>query len=127
MIVLDACVLAAFADPSHTHHANAKAIMARTEPFAMSALTGTEVMVPNPHQAPHTTYWADLFAAFGIRVISLTEADMSALAALRAASGVRMPDAVVLHTALTCSASLATFDTALAKVAATRGVAIVEG
>jgi len=122
VIVLDARVLAALADPLHPHHARAKAIMARAEPFAFSALTGAEVMVPNPHHQPQPAYWTNLFAAFGVRVIPLTEADMPALAALRAAGALRMPDAVVLHTALTHSASIATFDAALTEAATARAV-----
>jgi len=100
--------------------------MARTESFAVSALTGAEVMVPNPHHQPNPDYWTQVFAAFAIRVIPLTEADMSALAALRAATALKMPDAIVLHTAITHSATIATFDAALIKAAAARGVTTVD-
>ena len=126
MIVLDACVLAAFADPEHQHHQSARSIMARTDPFVISALTGAEVMVPNSNFKPRPEFWSALFAGFGVKVISLTKADMSELATLRASSRLKMPDAVVLHTAITSGAAIATFDLALTKAAATHTVAVVD-
>jgi predicted nucleic acid-binding protein len=126
VIVLDACVLAAFADPDHSHHRPARSIMARPEPFALSALTGAEVMVPNAHHQPQPGLWAALFADFGIRVIDLASADMAPLATLRAATRLRMPDAIVLYTAISCGASVATFDAALSRAAGSCQVGVID-
>jgi predicted nucleic acid-binding protein len=126
MIVLDACVLAAFADPENAHHDKASTIMARPGAFAMSALTGAEVMVPNVNHDTEPDYWSSLFAAFAIRVFPVAEADMSGLAALRASSRLKMPDVIVLHLAQTTGASIATFDAALAKAATVIGVPVLD-
>ena len=127
MIVLDACVLAAFVDPANLFHRHARSIMGMTEPFAISALTGAEVMVPSCHQPlPAPAFWPALFADFDIHIIDLTGADMARLAALRAASRLKMPDAIVLHTAMIASASIATFDAALRRAAFAHGVPVID-
>jgi predicted nucleic acid-binding protein len=120
VIVLDACVLAAFADKSNTLHQRAVAIMAGTGTFVISALTGAEVMVPDSVEQP--TCWPEILAAFGIQVIDFTAADMSRLAITRRESRLKMPDAIVLDTARRLNASVATFDIQLLKAAAALGI-----
>ncbi|MCL2788767.1 MAG: PIN domain-containing protein, partial [Micrococcales bacterium] len=94
MIVLDACVLIAFADPANVFNADAARILTTAEPLVISALSGAEIMVhPLPDQQHH---WWEMLADFGIDVVPVTRDDMEALAAVRRESGLKMPDAIIL-------------------------------
>ena len=108
MIVLDSCVLIAFADPANVLHQDAKRIMTTTEPLAITALSGAEIMV-HPPQAQRQL-WRDLFRDFAIEVVPITEDDMEAIADMRRTSNLKMPDALVLWLAQRRQAGVATFD-----------------
>ncbi|MDR2620640.1 MAG: PIN domain-containing protein [Propionibacteriaceae bacterium] len=120
MIILDACVLAAFADANNTHHDAAISIMATIDQFAISALTGAEVMVQEQPEA--AAIWENILTGFGIRVIDLTAADKSPLAAIRRETRLKMPDAVVVYAAHANNATIATFDERLTKAAHNLGI-----
>ncbi|MDR0433112.1 MAG: PIN domain-containing protein [Bifidobacteriaceae bacterium] len=120
MIILDACVLIAFANPADRHHNAAVAVLDSPEPLAISALTGAEVMVHPPTAAQSA--WRQFFAELGITVLALGEADMAPLAETRRRTGLKMPDAIVLYLAKRESASLATFDTRLVQAAAAQSI-----
>lgn len=63
----------------------------------------------------------DIHAA-GITVAAHDDGEPLRLAELRASTGLKLPDCCVLDVAIRNQASLATFDNALATVAAARGV-----
>ncbi|MDR1152392.1 MAG: PIN domain-containing protein [Bifidobacteriaceae bacterium] len=120
MIVLDACVLIAFADRDDEHHGAAAAILATPRALAVSALTGAEVMV-HP-QAAAATAWRQVFHDLGVSVLPLVEADMAALADVRRRTRLTMPDAIVVYLAQREGAGLASFDPRLLRVAAALGL-----
>lgn len=117
--MLDACVLIALTDATNAFHEPAKAIMATADTFAITALTGAEVMV---HPMPG---WADLLRDLAIGVVPIEAADMAAIADTRRRSGLKMPDALVLWAASTRQASVATFDQHLAAKAREAGLVVV--
>ncbi len=125
MIVLDASVLIAHLDARDVHHTRARALLAGSGrlPLAANALTVAEALVgpirtgrgPQVHQA---------IAALGVTALELPAAAAYPLAELRAATGLKMPDAVVLLTAEHHQAVLMTFDDKLHRCAEQRGVAV---
>lgn len=120
MIVLDSCVLIAFADPANVFHENAKNILMTTEPLAITALSGAEVMVyPAPEQRRH---WRDMLHDLAIEVVPILADDMEAIAETRRTSGLKMPDALVLWLAETRGATIASFDRRLLDQAQHRGL-----
>jgi len=126
MIVIDANVLIALFDPTDASHAKAEALMLEhaDEPLAMPALTFSEFLI-RPTSAGVAAR-AELFVAnMGIIISPLLADDSRHLAGIRTASGLKMPDAVVLWLALSASAKLLTFDDHLAKAAKTMGVEVV--
>lgn len=123
MIILDACVLIALTDATNSCHAEARSIMSAADRFAITALTGAEVMVYPMPSAVGT--WADLFRDLGIEVVPITANDMAAIAALRRQSGLKMPDALVLWLASQRQACVATFDQRLAAKAGEYRLAVL--
>jgi predicted nucleic acid-binding protein len=121
VIVLDACVLIAFVDPSDASHDAAVSIMETLEPLAIAALTGAELMV----RAVDRSAWVDIFRELAIEVIPITAEDMVAIAATRCDSGLRMPDAIVLWLARTTGSGVASFDRRLLAKAEQLGVRVV--
>lgn len=122
MIVLDTCVLIAFADPAHAFHREAEDILARTDKYAISALTGAELMV---HPPVLDDRWPAFFQAMAIEVVPITATDMAAIAQTRRESGLKMPDAVVLWLATSHRAALASFDQKLLDRAELAGLTTV--
>lgn len=127
MIVLDASIVIALLDADDTHHARASALLDDhlTEPLAISALTLAEVLV-----RPAITGVADTIdaqvRALGVTVLPVDSEDALALARTRAETRLRMPDAVVVHTAESTGAALATADAGLARAARERGLVVHE-
>jgi len=126
VIILDACVLISFADPSHVHHQRAKRVLSVGEDLAVSVLTGAEIMV-EPAKTQRQDQWLDLFAAFEVSLLPLAGEDMADLARLRRQVGVKLPDTVVLQMVRKHGAALATFDERLSTVAAQLGITVVSG
>jgi predicted nucleic acid-binding protein len=123
MIVLDASVLIAFADPDDAHHEAARQIMKSGDQLCVCALTGAEAMVSaSPAQRQQ---WLALFASFSITVLPITAADMPGIAAMRAESRLRMPDALVLYAARQTEAKVASFDHTLLSRAANLGISTI--
>ena len=123
MIVLDTCVLIAFADPANIFHAESQRILATTEPLAITALSGAELMV-HPSQ-DQSRQWRGMLRKLAINVFPITEDDMESIADTRRESGLKMPDALVLWLARTHEAAVASFDQRLLDRAGQLGVAIV--
>ncbi|MDQ3527482.1 MAG: PIN domain-containing protein, partial [Actinomycetota bacterium] len=78
-----------------------------------------------PARAGRAETVVELLAGWETVVLPVTAEDAVGLARLRAGSGLKMPDCVVVHAAMTVGAQLATFDSRLADVARSRGLSVV--
>lgn len=127
MIVLDANVLIGLLDANDVHHRRAVELLDEhaADGFAASALTVAEALVGPARTGAEERASAN-FAAFGLTVLSLHASEAASLARVRAHHRMRMPDAVVLHTAIEHRGALATFDASLAKAARDSGVVVVD-
>ncbi|MCY3863175.1 MAG: PIN domain-containing protein [bacterium] len=126
MIVADASWVVALRDPSDGHHRRAVAINQGIgeEDALLHPVTLAECLV-----APARLDMLD-GAADGLRasfVVTDVEADApERWAALRAETGLQLPDAIVLDTALSHNArAIATFDTRLAECAAQHSLEVL--
>ena len=123
MIVLDACVLIAFADPANAFHDDAKRILATAEPLMLTALSGAEIMVHPTSEQSHQ--WLGFLRELAIEVVPITCDDMEAIANVRRESRLKMPDSLVVWLAESRSAAVASFDEHLLVKAAERGLRII--
>jgi len=128
MTVLDASVLIAAVEPADMHHAQAVALMTSLGPQGMTVhpLTLAEVLVGAVRRG-NGPQVAAAVAAAGVTTQRGDVVTPLAVAATRVESGLRLPDAVVLATAQTLGADLATFDDLLAARAAKTGTGVVPG
>ena len=126
MIVLDACVLIAHFESTDAHHDRATQLLAGVGDIelAASALTLAEVLV-GFHRIGAAAQAQAAVARLGIRAVDLPGDAAPQLAALRASTGLKLPDCCVLQAAETHGALLATFDDRLAQVASARGVTVL--
>lgn len=124
MIVLDESFLIALLKESDPHHAWAAGLWQdfEHEDFVISALTLAETLV-TPCRNNVGPEFEDLLTDMELDVAPLTAMDLPALAITRASTNLRMPDAIVLHTATLRNAAVFTADAALAK--ATRSAGLV--
>lgn len=124
-IVLDAGVLIALLESADAHHAWSERLIAAHAPvrLAASVLTFAESLV-RAAAVGHASSADQALRRLGVQGISLDAEHAVALAATRAASGLKMPDAVVLFTAERMTAALATTDATLARIALQRGLAV---
>jgi predicted nucleic acid-binding protein len=132
MIVFDANVLIGWADPDDNHHKAAdqlvdQAILSREE-LRIHPLTLAEVLVGQT-KAGTADKFKTALAKMRIHTIvdpecNTTEKWSDDLALIRAETGLKMPDAVVLTSAITLGAAIATFDDRLTKAAKTKGVRV---
>jgi predicted nucleic acid-binding protein len=125
LIVLDASALIALYGSRDVHHNWAVDLFMKTvdRELAIPALTFAEVLV-RPIQVGKVNEFQRSIEKLGLRVLPL-DADASvALATLRASTGLKMPDAVVLHSAKASGAALATTDLKLAAAAREHGVPV---
>jgi predicted nucleic acid-binding protein len=124
VIVLDAGVLIAHLAIDDPHQDAAFDILDTEEDLLVHPLTIAEALV---HPARVGTELVDLARIESLGLIR-REDDVDepvAIARLRAASSLKLPDCAVLATAESFGATLATFDRRLADVARERGVAVV--
>lgn len=123
IVVLDAGVLIALSSESDAHHEWAMGVFLHTlsQELSMSALTYAEVMV-HPTKAGKADEFQERLAGLHLQVRPCDQSDVADLATLRVESGLRMPDAVVLHESLRLGATLATTDNRLSREARKRGV-----
>lgn len=126
MIVADASWVVALRDPGDDHHARAVSIHRRIgdEDALLHPLTLAECLV-----APARLDSLDDAAAALRGAFEIPDVDRDAplrWAALRAETGLRLPDAIVLDTAIVRDArALATFDDRLAVAAGTHGIEVL--
>ena len=126
MIVLDANVLIALFDAADAHHAEAERLLLLEpcEPLAMSALTLTEFLI-RPTAVGRQQSAETFIGNVGIVVAPVLDDDAPHLARLRAETGLKLPDVVVLWLAQSSSARLMTLDARLAEAADDAGIEAV--
>ena len=126
MIVVDANVLIGLYDPLDANHSVARYLLrahASTQ-LAMSALTLAEFLI-RPAATGKVAPAEAFVASMGIIVSPLLAADAPRIAYIRATSGLKLPDAVVLWLAQASAARLMTLDDRLAKAAIAAGIEVV--
>lgn len=127
MIVLDAGLLIAVLDARDAHHSWANEVIVATadERIAASALSMAESLVRPVGVGVGVAADAErALRGLGLEVLAIAADDALPLAEVRAATGLRMPDAAVLFTAERMGAALATTDVQLGRVAAARGLVV---
>jgi predicted nucleic acid-binding protein len=127
LIVLDAGALIALHDDSDQHHSWALKMFIDTvdAELQMSVLTFAEVLV-HPTKAGNQAQFQASIRSLKIQVEALTEEQSPGLAELRAKTGLKMPDAVVLSLALSSNAEIATTDKTLASKAREYGLGVYQ-
>lgn len=123
MIVLDAGVLIAHIDPNDAHHDATRSFLEEFEEFdfAANVISISESLV-YPTRAGKGPELMHAFRRLHIIQLEIGIEVALGLAETRASSGLRMPDAVVLHSAEHHDAQLATTDRRLFAAAEARGV-----
>jgi predicted nucleic acid-binding protein len=127
MIVCDANVLIGFLDRSDSHHESVVTLLEKefVRGLGASVLTLAEALV-HPAQRGLDIKSEMTLKRIGMKFFPIEEGDATALARVRGTYRVRMPDAVVMWTAMTLGAQLATTDETLARVATEAGLEVVE-
>lgn len=125
VIVLDTSALIALASSKDPHHNWALEMFRDTASFdlQMTALTKAEVLV-HPARAGKLEKFLKLVDGLGIATTSIEETDSKDLANLRASTGLKMPDVVVLHQAKKVKGSIATTDQRLVRVAKENNIGV---
>ena len=124
MIVLDSGVLIAFLNPADAHHERVVSFLVdhADEQFSVAAMTMAECLV-HPIRADKLLVALESLMALELDVEDMREKDAVPLARLREETRLKMPDAVVVHTAMVFAGSVATTDSALSIAAGRVGVA----
>jgi len=125
MIVLDAGVLIAYSEAHDAHHKSAIQFLGANaeEQFSIAVLTLSEVLV-RPAGVEAIGSALKKLMPLGLDVEDMREADAVPLARVRAATGLKLPDALVIHTAERFGGSVATTDARLAAAAESRGLVV---
>lgn len=125
MIVLDAGVLIAHLDRSDPFHRATSGFLEDNEEFefAANALTVAESLV-HPTVAGQAAEFDATLERLRLLRFDIVADDVRAVAEVRAATRLRMPDALVLFTAERHGAEIATTDQGLGRAAQGRGVAV---
>jgi predicted nucleic acid-binding protein len=124
MIVLDSGVLIAFLNPADAHHERVVTFLVEhaDEQFSVAAMTMAECLV-HPIRADKLLVALASLMSLELDVEDMREKDAVPLARLREQTRLKMPDAVVVHTAMAVAGSLATTDASLSIAAGRVGVA----
>lgn len=123
MIVLDADVLIGYLDRADAHHESARSVLRSLagEDVAASTITLAESITGPVHRGAGDQA-AAILDDIGVDEISLPPGAARRLAELRVATGLKLPDCVVLHAAEVRGARIASFDQRLRRSAAALGV-----
>ena len=123
MIVLDASVLIAHLDPRDALHeaADERLLDASDQPFGASTITLAEALVAPLRAGALATTRAAL-RSLGVEELLLPAGAAERLAALRADTGLKLPDCCVLLAAEEANGGVLTCDERLARAAADRGL-----
>jgi predicted nucleic acid-binding protein len=118
MIVLDACVLIAHLDGRDHHHAAARALLegSGARPLGASGVTLAETLVSPARVERLDQAWASL-ERLGVAELPLGPEGPRRLAALRAETGLKLPDCCVLLAAQRHDGVIASFDRDLTRAA----------
>jgi predicted nucleic acid-binding protein len=124
-ITLDATVLIALAKPDDAHHEWAKEFFLKSTDMQLciASLTLAEVLV-HPVRQKVAKKFLNAINRLNLEVLPLADDDVLGLAQVRVSSGLRMPDAVVLHTAISHKTDIVTTDVQLARAALAHKVAV---
>jgi predicted nucleic acid-binding protein len=117
VIVADASVLIAYLSPGDEHHSRAVDALVDHDQFVVHPLTIAEVLVHPTRTGSEHSVLATLLS-IGLRP-AVTQIDPVPLARLRATTGLKMPDCIVLMTAQQHACGILTFDDRLAAAATT--------
>jgi predicted nucleic acid-binding protein len=125
VITLDAGVLIAMLNERDKHHEWATRLLIdfSDAEFVMPALTYAECLV-RPTQAGQVAQFESNISGLALELVELTAERAAGVARIRAETKLRMPDAVVLATALEKSSWVATTDGVLARAAENSGVTV---
>ena len=125
MIVLDACVLIAHFDANDAHHHAATELLLRAagDQLGASSISLAEALV-GPAKKGNLETAAAVLGQLGIETIQLPPDAPVRLAAIRAATALKMPDSCVMLAVEQSGAILATFDKRLAMAAVDRGFVV---
>ena len=125
IITLDASVIIALHSPKDQHHAWAVELFTNLIDFdwSISALTYAEVLV-HPIRAGVLDQFQLSLRNLNITVSGISPDEASELAQTRVRTGLKMPDAVVIHRALKAKSRIATSDQGLAKAALELGIEV---
>jgi len=117
-LTLDATALIALAKSDDVHHEWAKEFFlgASDEQLCIASLTLAEVLV-HPVRQKVAKKFLNAINRLNLDVLPLVDEDVLGLAQVRVSSGLRMPDAVVLHAALSHKTDIVTADQQLARAA----------
>lgn len=123
MIVLDAGVLIGHLRTDDPYHDACTAFLDENEEldWGVSAVTLAECLI-HAAKAGRGVSVLGTLERLAVLQLPLTGADALGLAEVRAASALKMPDAIVLYTAERTGAELVTTDRSLALAAGVRGV-----
>lgn len=108
LIVADASVLIAYLDPNDVHHAAAIQGLVDVDRFVVHPVTLAEVLVHPVRQGTEVAV-VNILASIGL-VASDMAIEPLALARLRVDSGLKLPDCLVLATAIWHHVGILTFD-----------------
>lgn len=124
-LVFDASALIALVDSQDAHFEWAFGIMtiATGEPFYISAITYAEVLVHPARGRKLDIFIRDL-ADSGFEIVDVTEADSISIAAIRARTNLKTPDATVIALAKSLDLPIATADLDLAAAARQLGLGV---
>ena len=126
MIVIDACVLIAHLEMGDAHAAQALEILDTEDELAIHPMTLAECAV-GPARLKQLTIFRQACDRLGLVVWQPDIDHPYRIAHLRATTPLTLPDCCVLDAARAQSATLATFDKTLAKVAQALGVIVDDG
>jgi predicted nucleic acid-binding protein len=131
LTVVDAGVVIGFLDRHDVHHAASAAALRRTEVdgdgLAVPASVLAEILVGPLRRGIGTTAVDRLFDGLAATIIPADEMVARAAAALRAGTGVRLPDALVVATAIVADADrLLTTDARWSSAVAQRFGGVIE-
>jgi predicted nucleic acid-binding protein len=123
VIVFDAGVLIAYLTADDLFHDAARDFMEEYEEFEFAAnvFTVAETLV-RPIRSNDEGVARGTLESIGLRILGLEPREAAELADIRVTSGLKMPDAVVVHSALQHAAQLVTTDRTVARAAADRGL-----
>ena len=120
LIVVDASALIAYLDDEDTHHDDAVLGLIEVDHFVVHPVTLAEVLV-HPVRGGTEVDVRNTLITIGLRESQMT-IDPVSLARLRVETGLKMPDTLVLITAIWHDAAVLTFDARLKAAAASRGL-----